>query len=90
MMRETVYYLQSVYPKRRMSVNSLRYVIKRISNKAGIKKQPTHTNYVIVMQRIWLIMAFVPLEITQSILGHQKSETTRIYTHLIGKLRHDF
>jgi len=44
-------------PKRRMSVNSLRYVIKRISNRAGIKKRFTHTNCITAMQHIWLIIA---------------------------------
>src|SRR5690625_3624267 len=43
-------------PKRRMGVDSLRYVINRISNRAGIKKQFIHTNYVTVMQHIWLTM----------------------------------
>ena len=31
-----------------------------------------------------------PLEVIQSLLGHEKSETTKIYAHLSGKLRHDF
>ncbi|PEL16915.1 tyrosine-type recombinase/integrase, partial [Bacillus pseudomycoides] len=31
-----------------------------------------------------------PLEVIQSLLGHEKSETTRIYAQLSGKLRHDF
>ena len=31
-----------------------------------------------------------PLEVIQSLLGHEKSETTRIYAHLSGKLRYDF
>lgn len=43
-------------PKRRMSIDSLRYVIKCISNRAGIKKQFILINYVIAMQHIWLIM----------------------------------
>src|SRR4051794_13804457 len=31
-----------------------------------------------------------PLEVIQSLLGHEKSETTKIYAQLSGKLRHDF
>ncbi|SFD65587.1 SMP-30/Gluconolaconase/LRE-like region-containing protein [Bacillus sp. OV194] len=31
-----------------------------------------------------------PLEVIQSLLGHEKSETTRIYAQLSGKLRQDF
>ncbi|MBD7986370.1 tyrosine-type recombinase/integrase [Sporosarcina sp. Sa2YVA2] len=30
-----------------------------------------------------------PLKVIQSLLGHEKSETTRIYAHLSGKLRYD-
>ncbi|MGG0185701.1 tyrosine-type recombinase/integrase [Bacillus rhizoplanae] len=30
------------------------------------------------------------LEVIQSLLGHEKSETTKIYAQLSGKLRHDF
>ena len=31
-----------------------------------------------------------PLEVIQSLLGHKKSETIKIYAQLSGKLRHDF
>jgi integrase/recombinase XerD len=30
-----------------------------------------------------------PLEVIQSLLGHEKSETTRIYAQLSGRLRED-
>ncbi|WP_432813991.1 tyrosine-type recombinase/integrase [Sporosarcina aquimarina] len=30
-----------------------------------------------------------PLEVIQSLLGHEKSETTRIYAQLSGKLRYN-
>ncbi|PLT31996.1 hypothetical protein CUU64_20645 [Bacillus sp. V5-8f] len=30
-----------------------------------------------------------PLEVIQSLLGHEKSETTRIYTQLSGSLRQE-
>ncbi|MED2972435.1 tyrosine-type recombinase/integrase [Fictibacillus sp. B-59209] len=32
----------------------------------------------------------VPIEVIQSLIGHEKSETTKIYAQLSGKLRHDF
>ena len=31
-----------------------------------------------------------PLEVIQSLLVHEKSETTKIYAQLSGKLRHEF
>jgi hypothetical protein len=31
-----------------------------------------------------------PLEVIQSLLGYEKSETTKKYTQLSGKLRHDY
>nr|WP_261796325.1 tyrosine-type recombinase/integrase [Oceanobacillus massiliensis] len=31
-----------------------------------------------------------PLKVIQSLLGHEKSETTRIYAELSGRLRQEF
>ncbi|WP_342664043.1 tyrosine-type recombinase/integrase [Peribacillus kribbensis] len=31
-----------------------------------------------------------PFEVIQTLLGHEKSETTRVYAHLSGKIRKDF
>lgn len=75
-------------PKRRMSVDSLRYVIKRISKQSGINK----TIYPHQLRHSYathMVDNGAPLEIIQSLLGHEKSETTRIYAHLSGKLRRD-
>jgi len=72
-------------PKRRMSVDSLRYVIKRISNRAGIKKT-IHPHQLRHSQTTHMVDNGAPLEVIQSLLGHEKSETTRIYAHLDGKL----
>ncbi|WP_060678639.1 site-specific tyrosine recombinase/integron integrase [Virgibacillus halodenitrificans] len=76
-------------PKSRMSVDSLRYVIKRISNRAGIKKT-IHPHQLRHSYATHMGDNGAPLEVIQSLLGHEKSETTRIYAHLSGKLRHDF
>ena len=76
-------------PKRRMSIDSLRYIIKRISNRAGIKKT-IHPHQLRHSYATHLVDNGAPLDIIQSLLGHEKSETTRIYAHLSGKLRHDF
>ncbi|MEY8350973.1 tyrosine-type recombinase/integrase [Bacillus cereus] len=72
-----------------MSIDNLRFIIKRISNRAGIKKSihpyQLHHSYATHM-----INNGAPLEVIQSLLGHEKSETMRIYAQLSGKLRHDF
>lgn len=76
-------------PKRRMSVDSLRYIVKRISKRAGINKT-IHPHQLRLSYATHMIDNGAPLEVIQSLLGHEKSETTRIYAHLSGKLRYDF
>lgn len=76
-------------PIRRMSIDSLRYVVKRISSRAGIKKI-IHPHQLRHSYATHMVDNGAPLEVIQSLLGHEKSETTRIYAHLSGKLRHDF
>src|SRR5699024_8255009 len=75
-------------PIRRMSVDSLRYIIKQISKQAGIQKQ-IHPHQLRHSYATHMVDNGAPLEVIQSLLGHEKSETTRIYAHLSGKLRHD-
>ena len=75
-------------PKRRMSIDTLRYVIKRISKRAGLNKS-IHPHQLRHSYATHLVDNGAPLEIIQSLLGHEKSETTRIYAHLSGKLRYD-
>lgn len=76
-------------PIRRMSVDSLRYVVKRISKRAGINKT-IHPHQLRHSYATHLVDNGAPLDVIQSLLGHEKSETTRIYAHLSGKLRYDF
>ncbi|MCY8188443.1 tyrosine-type recombinase/integrase [Bacillus spizizenii] len=72
-----------------MSIDNLRYIIKRISNRAGIKKS-IHPHQLRHSCATHLINNGAPLEVIQSLLGHEKSETTKIYAQLSGKLRHEF
>ena len=76
-------------PKRRMSVDTLRYIVKRISSRAGINKT-IHPHQLRHSYATHMVDNGAPLEVIQSLLGHEKSETTRIYAHLSGKLRYDF
>lgn len=75
-------------PKKRMSIDTLRYTLKRVSKRSGINKS-IHPHQLRHSYATHLINNGAPLEVIQSLLGHEKSETTRIYAHLSGKLRHD-
>lgn len=86
---ETCLFITERRPKRRMSIDNLRYIIKRISNRAGIKKS-IHPHQLRNSYATHMINNGAPLEVIQSLLGHEKSETTKLYAQLSGKLRHDF
>ncbi len=73
----------------RMSIAQMRYVIKRISSRAGIDKiiYPHQLRHSYATH---LLNNGAPLDVIQSLLGHERSETTRIYAQLSGKLRQEF
>jgi integrase/recombinase XerD len=66
----------------------MRNVIKRISQRAGIHKA-IHPHQLRHSYATNLLNNGAPLEVIQSLLGHEKSETTRIYAQLSGRLRED-
>ncbi|SFC67337.1 Phage integrase family protein [Bacillus sp. OV322] len=75
----------------RMSTAQIRYFIKRISKRAAFNKNIPHTKSDTVMRlTTHLLNNGAPLEIIQTLLGHEKSETTRVYAHLSEKIRKDF
>ncbi|HZG71890.1 MAG TPA: tyrosine-type recombinase/integrase [Chondromyces sp.] len=70
----------------RMSKAQMRYIIKRISKRAGIDKEICPHQ----LRRSYathLLNNGAPIEVIQSLMGHEKSETTRIYAELSGHLR---
>lgn len=73
----------------RMSIAQMRYIIKRISKRAGINKT-IHPHQLRHSYATHLLNNGAPLEVIQSLLGHEKSETTRIYAELSGRLRQEF
>lgn len=73
----------------RMSIAQMRYIIKRISNRAGINKT-IHPHQLRHSYATHLLNNGAPLEVIQSLLEHEKSETTRIYAQLTGRLRQEF
>ncbi|MFA5316994.1 MAG: tyrosine-type recombinase/integrase [Dehalococcoidales bacterium] len=71
----------------RMSIPEMRHVIKRIAKRAGLPSISPHT-----LRHTYathLLNSGAPLEIIQSLMGHSKLETTRIYTHLSGPRRRE-
>ncbi|PLT29089.1 tyrosine-type recombinase/integrase [Peribacillus deserti] len=73
----------------RMSTAQIRYIIKRISKRAAFNKN-IHPHQFRHSYATHLLNNGAPLEVIQTLLGHEKSETTRVYAHLIGKIRKDF
>ncbi|WP_301109599.1 tyrosine-type recombinase/integrase [Sporosarcina sp.] len=86
---EACLFVTERHPKKRMSVDTLRYTIKRISKRVGLSKT-IHPHQLRHSYATHLVDNGAPLEMIQSLLGHEKSETTRIYAHLSGKIRQDF
>lgn len=72
----------------RMSIAQMRYIIKRISNRAGIDKM-IHPHQLRHSYATHLLNNGAPIDVIQSLLGHEKSETTRIYAQLSGRLRQE-
>lgn len=68
-------------PKRRMSIDSLRYIIKRISNRAGIKKT-IHPHQLRHSYATHMVDNGAPLEIIQSLLRNKKVKQQG-YTHIL-------
>ena len=76
-------------PKKRMGIENARHIIKRISIRANINKE-IHPHQLRHSYATHMLNNGAPIEVIQSLLGHEKSETTKIYAQLSGKLRQDF
>ncbi|ATP40394.1 integrase [Solibacillus sp. R5-41] len=62
---------------------------KRISDRAEINKE-IHPHQRRHSYATHLLNNGAPIEIIQSLMGHEKSETTRLYAQLCGKLRKEY
>lgn len=71
---------------RRMSVHQIQYVFKRIAKRCDLQERvsPHKMRHTLATM---LINQGAPLVTVQSILGHEKPETTQIYTSLSGSSR---
>ncbi|MFJ5718336.1 tyrosine-type recombinase/integrase [Neobacillus sp. NPDC093127] len=72
----------------RKSIAQMRYIIKRISKRAGINKT-IHPHQLRHSYATHKLNNGAPLEVIQCLLGHEKSETTRIYAQLSRSLRQE-
>lgn len=73
----------------KMSVLQMRYIIKPISNRAEINKE-IHPHQLRHSYATHLLNNGAPIEVIQSLLGHEKRETTRIYAQLSGRVREEY
>lgn len=72
----------------RMSISQARNVIKLLAKRTDIKKSihPHQLRHSYVTN---LLNNGAPLEVIQNLMGHEKSETTKIYAYLSGAMRRD-
>ena len=73
----------------KMSVAQMRYIIKRISNRAEINIE-IHPHQLRHSYATHLLNNGAPIEVIQSLMGHEKSETTKIHAQLSGGLRKEY
>jgi integrase/recombinase XerD len=71
-----------------MTIAQMRYIIRLISNRAEINIV-IHPHQLRHSYATHLLNNGTPLDVIQSLLGHQKSETTKIYAQLSGSLRQE-
>lgn len=75
-------------PYRRLSIPGLRWIIKRVAQRAEIKTS-VYPHRLRHSYACHLLNNGAPLELIQTLLGHQKLETTRLYTALSGPRRRE-
>lgn len=75
-------------PYRRMSIAQLRYILKRVANRVGLKTS-VHPHRLRHSYACHLLENGAPLELIQTLMGHEKLETTRLYAALSGPRRRE-
>lgn len=70
----------------RLSIGEARYILKRIASRCGIKTS-VYPHKLRHTYATHLLNNGAPLEVIQTLLGHAKLETTRIYAQLSGSRR---
>ena len=72
----------------RISIAQMRYIVKRVANKAGVNVN-VYPHKLRHSYATHLLNNGAPLELIQSLLGHAKMDTTRVYAILSGKRRQE-
>ena len=72
----------------RRSISQMRYIIKQLSKRSDINKS-IHPHQLRHSYATTLLNNGAPLEVIQNLMGHEKSETTKIYAYLSGTLRRE-
>ncbi len=72
----------------RMSIAEIRYIIKRVARRAGVKTN-VYPHKLRHSYATHLLNNGAPLEGIQTLLGHSKLETTRLYAQLSGPRRRE-
>ena len=72
----------------RMSIAQMRYVVKRIASQAGLEVN-VYPHKLRHSYATHLLNNGAPMEVIQSLLGHEKMETTQLYAHLSGPHRRE-
>jgi integrase/recombinase XerD len=75
-------------PYRRMSIAQMRYILKRVASRAGVETS-VYPHRMRHSYACHLLENGAPLELIQTLLGHEKLETTRLYAALSGPRRRE-
>jgi integrase/recombinase XerD len=70
----------------RMSIAQIRYILKRVAKRSGVQVN-VYPHRLRHSYATHLLNNGAPLEVIQSLLGHTKLETTRLYAQLSGEHR---
>lgn len=75
-------------PYRRMSIAQMRYILKRVAARANLQAS-VYPHRLRHSYACHLLNNGAPLELIQTLLGHEKLETTRLYAALSGPRRRE-
>ncbi len=75
-------------PYRRMSIDQMRYVLKRIAARAGVETN-VYPHRLRHSMATHLLNNGAPMEAIQHLLGHSKLDTTMLYCQLTGERRRE-
>lgn len=72
----------------RMSISQVRFIVKRVANRANIETN-VYPHRLRHSYACHLLNNGAPMEAIQTLMGHEKPETTALYAQLSGERRHE-